>query len=153
MVLNTSKENCPTVLNEFLEYVAKISAKSIHLSSSIPDKHTKTGSKFSEKLLKHASSFLWLHLRERIPTIIRRGWIWVPTRSRRSGNTRPPCRKVHLEVWKDRKDEFGKGQVRIKFRETAERSSRVCKARERERESREEIDTERWIWYWYFPLY
>ena len=77
-----------------------------------------------------------------VPTIIRRGWIWVPTRSRRSGNTRPPCRKVHLEVWKDRKDVFGKeGQVRIKFRETAERSSRVCNARERE--SREEIDTER----------
>ena len=29
MVLNTSKENCPTVLNEFLEYVAKISAQSV----------------------------------------------------------------------------------------------------------------------------
>ena len=102
-------------------------------------KPTKKAYKFFEKLLKPASFLLWLHLRERIPTITRRGWIRVPIMSRRSDNTRPRCRMVHLEVWKDRKDEFGKeGQVRIKSRETAERSSRVCKAieRERERESR-----------------
>ena len=117
----------------------------------MPGKPTKKVYKFFEKPLKPASFLLWLHLRERIPTITQRGWIRVPTRSRRSGNTRPRCRMVHLEVWKDRKDELGKeGQVRIKSRETAERSSRVCKARERE--SKDATQKRKWYLFYFILL-